>query len=384
MIRARVGNSGFRVGLMAPLLLFAGSLVFGLTQPQTEDLVKRYLSLDVLLSAKDYDKAAQILSDLVGDYGGSEFGDELRFSLAECWFNLGEYTKAATEFQGIVEHPRFSYIEPEALYGFSISEIMIGDYQQAEAALQNLVKRQGYENDPRTNFAFGVLSFFRKDYTAAISKLQDDSLPEATYYLGQSLARVNRPYDALMAFKEITSGMPGTPLATLAHFAAGEALFLNNDFEGAQAKFKFFLDNFPDSPIADYAHYFYASTLIHSGRYDDAINELLPLTRNSNNYLAAQANYFIGVCDMALDHPHDAVTRFQRVRANFPRTRVASYANLQLTQALLATGDTAQTILSTSQLSAMFTTGELQAVGDYLSGVLTMQIGQYDAVGQLL
>jgi len=363
-------------GRLFSSLILTASLALALTPAQTEDLVKRYYALDAVLNARDYRQAAKLYQGLVGDYGRSEFGDELRFGLAEAWFNLGDYARARGEFQSVVEGPRYDYIEPEALYGYSISSIMLGNYQEADAALQKLVKKQGYENDSRTDFAFGVLRYFRKDYEAAINRLKDDSLLEAIFFLGKSLGRVGRPRDALLAFKRITMSAPGTPLATLAHFAAGEAMFNNADFDGARAKFRFFLDDFPDSPLADYAHYFYACALIHGKQYEDAINELLPLTRHSNNYLAAHANYFMGYCNMATGRPREAVVRFQKVRANFPKTRIASYANLQLTQALLAAGDTAQTILATSQLSIMFTTGELQAVGDYLSGVLTLQLGQ--------
>lgn len=368
--------NAFSVGRLFLCLALAASAALALTPKQTEDLVKRYYALDDVLNAKNYRGAAHLYQGLVDDYGGSEFGDELRFGLAETWFNLGEYAHARDQFQAIVEHPRYEYIEPEALYGFAISSIMLANYQEADVALQKLVKKQGYENDPRTNFAFGVLSYYRKEYDAAINRLKDDSLLEATFFLGKCLGQVGKPHEALLAFKTITTSVPGTPLATLAHFAAGEAMFINADFEGARAKFRFFLDEFPDSPLADYAHYFYGCALIHGKRYEDAINEMLPLTRHSNNFLAAHANYFLGYCNLQTGRPQEAVVRFQKVRANFPKTRIASYANLQLTQALLAAGDTAQTILSTSQLSMMFTTGELQAVGDYLSGVLTLQLGQ--------
>jgi TolA-binding protein len=375
--KPRVGAPahGFR-WLLAGALLLAG-VAPALTREQTEDLVKRYLALDEVLAARNYQRATGILQGLVAQYGSSEFGNELRFGLAECYFNLGNYKKAQREFEEIFENPTFSYIEPEALYGFAISSIVVGSYDEADAALQRMVKRRGYEHDPRADFAFGVLRYYRNDFEGAIAKLTNDSLLEATLYLGKSLARVNRPRDALLAFKKITSAVPGTPLATLAHFGAGEALFLNADFTGAEAKFRFFLDNFPDSPLADFAHYFLGCALIHSKQYEDGLTELMPLTKHSNNYLAAHANYFVGYAYLVTDRPRDAVARFQRVRNNYPKTKVASYANLELTQALLATGDTVQTILSTSQLSAMFTTGELQAVGDYLSGVLTLQIGQF-------
>jgi TolA-binding protein len=359
------------------LLLWA-SLAFGDAGQQVEALVRRYALLDQSVTAKDYRQATRLLQGMARDFGSSEYGDELRFMLAESYFNLGDYVKARDQFLETADHPRYGYIEPEAMYGYAIASIMLGSYDEAESALQRMVKRKGYEDDPRANFAFGVLRYYRQDYEGAVAKLGNDSLLDAVLYLGKSYAHLHKPLQALLAFKQITAAVPGTALATLAHFSAGEALFLNADFEGALAKFKFFLDNFSDSPLADFAHYFLGCAQIHNKQYEEAISHLMPLTKHANNFLAAHANYFVGYCNLMMNKPRDAVVRFQKVRTNYPKTRVASYANLQLTQALLATGDTAQTILSTSQLSAMFTTGELQAVGDYLSGVLTFLIGQYD------
>jgi tetratricopeptide (TPR) repeat protein len=51
---------------------------------------------------------------------------------------------------------------------------------------------------------------------------------------------------------------------------------------------------------------------------------------------------------------------------------------------MLATADTAQTLLATSQLSTMFRTGDLAGVGNYLSGVIYYQAGDYEkAAAQL-
>lgn len=363
-------------GLMVFALSF--TTLLGLTSRETDELLRRYTALDAALQSKEYRQAVGMLKGLVRDYGTSEYGDELRFLLAECYFNAGDFRQAQRMFLEIVEQPRYDYIVPEALYGYAISSIMMASYNEAEQALLQMVKRKGYENDPRANFAFGVVRYYRQDYEGAIAKLNTDSLLEAVLFRGKALARLNQPREALLDFKKITATVPGTPLATLAHFSAGEALFINGDFDGALAKFRFFIENFPNSPLADYAHFFLGCALIHNRRYEEAYDELLPLTKHPNNFLAAHANYFLGYCHLATSRPREAVARFQRVRANFPKSRVASLANLQLSLALLAAGDTAQTILSTSQLSSMFTTGELQAVGDYLSGVLTLQLGQYE------
>ncbi len=358
------------------LLLFV--LSNALTTGQTRILVERYNKVQTAVAEQNYQQATAGLKRLVKDYGSSEFGGELRFALAESYFNLGQYGHSLSLFKQILARPHYSYIKPEAMYGVAISYAMTGNYRQARLAMERLAKKQGYEKDDRTSFAFGVLHYFQKEYEPAISKLSGLDLPESKFYLAKSYAATGRPLPALLKFKEITTEVPNTPLATMAHFAAGIALFVNHDYDGARAKLQFFIDNFPYSPLVDYANYFLGCTLIALKDYGAAVDHLMPLTRHSNNFLAAHANYFIGYADKALGKPADAVERFQKVRANYPNTKIASYANLQLTQAMLATADTAQTLLTTSQLAQMFKTGEISGVGDYLSGVLFYQMGEFD------
>ena len=354
-------------------LLFAGDL----SPEQSRRLAERYNAAQAEIGQRNYVKAGADLNALVSDFGSSEFGDEMRYALAETYFNLGQYDRAADIFNQLFENPHHSYIKPEALYGTAISEMMRGDFNSAQLALEKLSKQQGYDTDDRTNFALGVLHYFLKDYDQAIAKLNGLDLPEAKFYLGKVYSVTGKPLPALLKFKEVIDQAPNTSLALMAQFASGQALFVNHDYAGAQAKFQFFLDNFAYSPLADYARYFLGCALIAQKQYAPAIDNLTPLMRSNSNLLAAHANYFIGCADMALNQAQPAVERFQRVRANYSRTRVASYANLQLARAVLATADTAQALLATSQLATQFKTGDLSGIGNYMSGVIYQQLGDY-------
>ena len=358
-------------------VLLAVLLAGALSPEQSRQLAERYNTAQAAIGQRNYVKASATLTALVRDFGSSEFGDELRYALAETHFNLGQYDRSADIFNQLLENPHHSYIKPEAMYGMAISEMMRGNFKRAQLTLENLSKQEGYATDDRTNFALGVLHYFLKNYDQAIAKLGGLELPEAKFYLGKAYAETGRPLPALLKFKEVTTDVPNTALATMAHFSAGQALFTNHDYDGAQAKFQFFVDNFAYSPLADYARYFLGCAQIAQQQYASAIENLTPVTRHSNNLLAAHANYFIGCADMALGQAQPAVERFQRIRANYSRTRVASYANLQLSRAVLATADTAQALLATSQLTTTFKTGDLSGIGNYMSGVIYHQLGEY-------
>ncbi len=354
------------------------TIPFVLTSQETRRLTERYNQIQVLIADGEYERAIRQLQGLIREFGESEYGDELRYTLAECYFNQGNYQAALKIFQYLFERHRYSYIKPEAMYGAVLTYIMMGNFRQAQVICEKLLKEPGYENNPRANFALGILYYFQHSYEQARAKLEMADLPEAKLYLGKTYAKLGKPLLALLKFKEVSDSHPATPLAEIAHFEAGLALFLHRDYDGARAKFGFFLERFSHSPFADYAHYFLACALIAQKEYPSAIEHLLPLTRASNNFLAAHANYFIAYAEMALGRPEQAVERFQKVRSNYPRSKLSTYAHLQLAQAMLASADTAQAILTTSQLARMFTSGELSGVGFYFLGSLYYQTGNYD------
>jgi len=355
---------------MLPLIIF----LFGVDYNK---LVTDYEIGHQLFLQEHYTDAAKYFKSMVGKYGGSEFEDEIRFRLAECYFNLNDYRNAKKNFEKILKRKKSTYLEPECLYAIGLIDILQNNFREAEDVLQKLLKNPAYQQEERANFALGVLHYFRGSYEEAKEKLEGIGLLEAKFYYGKTLSRLGKPLLSIAVFKEILDTAPNTPIAVLAEFSRAEALFFNKDFEGAKITFYEFILNYPKSPLNDYAHFFLAAALIHAGDFAAASEHLLPLTRHSDNLLAAHSSYFLGICRMNLGDGLGSVSAFQRVRANYPNTQIASYANLQLTNALLAAGDTVQALVSASQLATMFTTGELSSVGEYLTGMIYFQKGDY-------
>lgn len=342
-----------------------------------KQLVTDYEIAHRLFLQENYVDALKYFNVILKKYGGTEFEDEIRFRVAECYFNIKDYDHAKEHFETILRRKDLAYLEPECLYAIGMIDILQGNFKEAEQVLQKLLKNPAYQEEDRANFALGVLYYFRGSYLEAKEKLEGLKLLEAKFYYGKALSRLGNPLEAIKAFKEILDQSPNTPIAVLAEFSRAEALFFNNDFDGAKVKFRDFIANYPKSSLIDYAHFFYAASLIHYGDFAGAAEHLLPLTRHSDNLLAAHAGYFLGICRMNLNDGLGAVSAFQRVRANYPNTMISSYANLQLTKALLAYGDTLQALTSSSQLSTMFASGELASVGEYLTGMIYFQKKDY-------
>jgi len=342
-----------------------------------QNLVDEYLIAHQLFLQENYPEATRYFNAILDRYGDSEFGDEIRFRLAECYFNLKDYEKAKENFKKVLARGKFVYLRPECLYALGLISVLQNNFKDAEEILQKLVKDPAYQEEERANFALGVLYYFRDNYEEAKQKLEGNNLLEAKFYYGKVLSRLKDPLGAIKVFKEILNEAPNTPIAVIAEFSRAEALFFNKDFDGARIKFQDFIINFPKSSLVDYAHYFLSASLIHGGEYAIASEHLLPLTRHPDNLLAAHSNYLLGICRMNLADGLGSVSSFQRVRANYPNTQIASYANLQLTNALLASGDTIQALVSSSQLATMFATGELASVGEYLTAMIYFQTNDY-------
>ncbi len=324
--------------------------------------------------------AAEYFQSMLGRYGESQFEDEIRFRLGECYFGLGDYTKARKNFEIIVKNPSRSYLKPECLYAIGLINILQNNLVAAEDVLHQLLESPAYENEERVSLAIGVLYYFRQNYQAAKEKLAGNGLLEAKFYYAKSCARLGEPLAALSAFKEIVDQVPNTPIAALAEFSSAEALFFNQDFDGAKIKFQSFILKYANSPLYDYACYFLAACLLHTGEYALSAEYLFPLVHHPNNLLSAHASYFLGMAYLYQGDGASAINAFQRVRANHPNTQVSSYANLQLTYALISSGDTLQALVSAAQLASMYVSGELASVGEYLTGKIYFETGSfYDA-----
>lgn len=348
-----------------------------LLQTPYEQMVDDYSIAHQLFLQEDYLNARDYFRTMLNRYGGGQYEDEIRFRLAECFFNLKDYVEAKKHFEIILKRRQLAYLEPECLYAVGLIDILQENYREAEEILQKLLKNPAYQQEERANFALGVLYYFRGSYEEARQKLEGLKLLEARFYLGKSLSRLGQPLEAIKTFKDILDQAPNTPIASLADFSRAEALFFNRDYDGSKLKFADFIGRYPQSPLIDYAHYFLSASLIHYGDYATASEHLLSLTRHSDNLLAAHANYFLGICRMNLGDGLGAVSAFQKVRANYPNTQIASRANLQLTRAQLAASDTLQALISASQLATMFATGDLSSVGEYLTGMIYFKKTDY-------
>ncbi len=377
-------NSSFRfsnvkipiaVGIFSILSLVLSEA--SLSAKQSSDLAKRFNDALSWARKGETKKAETSLLSLLKTYGSSEYGPEIRYALAEVYFNAGDFERARKEFEFLgFEGKPLSYLKPEALYGYALTNIILGDFKKAEEALKRISENPIYKEDERIQFASGLLHYFRGEDRLACARLKEIKVLEGRYFYGKALANSGDVISALSVLKEVEASSPNTPLATYAKFSQGVALYKNGDYEGAQVKFEEFLKE-ARPPLLDYASYFYGTSLLANKEYERAVFHLRPLTRHANNLLAAQANYFLGVAYLGLKRYTEAIASFERTRSSYPKTKAALFANLSIPYTLLLKEDTLTTILTAEQLKKVFSERELVGVGDYFVGTLSFRLGNY-------
>ena len=140
-----------------------------------------------LFLQENYREAAHYFKSMLNRYSGSMFEDEIRFRLAECYFNLNEYNSAKKSFNKILQKETFTYLEPECSYAIGLINVLQNNFKEAEDILQNLLKNPAYQQEARANFALGVLYYFRGSYEEAREKLEGINLLEAKFYYGKKV-----------------------------------------------------------------------------------------------------------------------------------------------------------------------------------------------------
>jgi tetratricopeptide (TPR) repeat protein len=118
------------------------------------------------------EKGVRGLQDIVSNYGSTQNGNLAKFYLANCYYNLGEYDKALTEFDDAsVDSP---LLEASRLSGLAACYEVKGNY--ADAA-KNFEKAGKYsENDPNApdNLANAARDFAKagdKDHAIELYQL---------------------------------------------------------------------------------------------------------------------------------------------------------------------------------------------------------------------
>jgi len=349
-------------------IIFKLLIVGTLFSPQEIKLIE---DAEILFYEGIYEDAISYYKKILKTALGKEMKYEINYRIGECYFNLGEYDKALEIFEKLEQETKGKYIYPEVLYALGILHLALKHYDKAKNYLIERMKEfPSYLSDLRIKEGQGIYYFTQEIYESAYEKLKEAISGVGIFYKAQTLARLQRPIEALKEFKKVQILFPYTPLAEYAAYESAEAMFINNDFTGALNLYQKFIESYGTSPLVDYAKYKIGVCYLHLGNPAEALTYFNSLLGHPDEILVAHSYLMGGLTLREMGDYEKAIKYLLRSAFDFPGIGTAPLAHMELGKTYLLAGNKEQALITFKQLANTYTTGEFAGIGDYLTACI--------------
>lgn len=377
-------HSLFLLALSLFLLGPARTALAAKGEQRIEDLAGKYREAQSLFEEGKFQEAANAFQKIVWAQPPREMAAEASYRMGECYYNLEQNQRAVEAFQSILKKYKDLYLAPEAMYALGLTYLAMGDQRDAEKVLSGKLAENfpGYAQAEKTMDGLGMIRYADGDYKAAAVRFEGLKSKESLFYLAKCYGHLGKPLEAVGIYKQLIDGYPGTVLAEMSLYSEGDALFYSGDYQGALYKYQYFLTSYPLTRIKDYARYKFGCCNFHEQNYEKAIELFMPEVKHADPALAAHNSYMLGEACFATKRFDRALVAYQRVRADYPTSRVAALAGIKLGRTYVAEGDTNQAEVVYEQLANQYPSGDFAGLGDYLSGANLFDQGRYAEAAQ--
>ena len=378
-------NRAFLVIVLAAFLLVPLRTAFAAKgEEKIEDLAGRYREAQALFELQKFPEAADAYQKILWAKPPREMAAEASYRMGECYYNLEQFERSVEVFKSILKKYKDLYLAPEALYALGLSYLALGDRRNAEVILSGKLAESfpGYAQAEKTMDGLGMIRYADGDYRAAAVRFEGLKSKESLFYLAKCWGHLGKPLEAVGIYKQLIDAYPGTVLAEMSMYSEGDALFYSREYQGALYKYEYFLTRYPMTRIKDYVRYKLGCCTYHEKNYEKAIELFIPEVKHADAALAAHNSYMLGEACFATKRMDRAIVAYQRVRANYPTSRVAALASLKLGRTFVAKGDTNQAQIVYEQLANQYPSGDFAGLGDYLSGANLFDQGRFAEAAQ--
>lgn len=338
--------------------------------------VEKFQRAESLMNQKKYGEARSIYQSLTKSLPG--YRNEMRFRVAECDFNMGDYNKARKELESLLKDVTGTYLEPEVKLLLGYTQLLLGNFNTAENYLTEVDQNPNYKNKPRVRTALGLLYYRKQKLEEAMEKLEGLTSPISQILLARSYTMLNRPLDALALYKKLYPYFRGTQVDFLVIYGMIETLFSSEDYKGVIYEARNFLNTHPaDYPLRDHVQFYLGLAYYYLEDYTKALDQFTDLLKRRRFEFSPHAAYFSGNIKLALGKPEEALEYYQTARANANNVLLSAITFIKLAEVFLDMNKPEQAYLTASQLQKLFILEELNGIGDYIYGAISFRLGDY-------
>ena len=270
--------------------------------PQHPLAAKSRLALgNYFYASEQYDRAIEVLGDVVADEPGAEASAQALYWMGESAQHLGRHEEAIRHFRRAADEFRTTDTAPVALYAIGFTQVQQERYDEAAEAFELLAARY-----PESAYARNV----------------GLALAEVYYELSD--------YDRVLSEIERRMGTLGEAARERAVFLQAEAYNQLRDSGQAIVHYRRFTENNPDSPYYRRALYGLAWNYYFEGVHQWAVDQFRQVREGHDDDLAARATYYEAVNQRLAQAPEEAIALLEAFTDRWPEHELAAHALFEL------------------------------------------------------
>ena len=179
------------------------------------------------LSGKPYDQIL-LLQELISDHRSSKYQSNAQFSIANAFFAVREYDKAAEWYKTVISSDASSNLKEESGLQMGLISVNAGDYDRAEDYFKSLINTS--EDQDIVSRSHRALSEIYTDYTydtdayvALVNRGEEGQVGEIIFQLAQENYEKGEYSQAIKQWKKLIEEYPEEARNKDAHFLIAQA-----------------------------------------------------------------------------------------------------------------------------------------------------------------
>lgn len=340
----------------------------------------QYMIGECYFAIGDYETALSEYDRVHDRKGRDEYLDaSVLIREGECHFNMGDFDSALVSWNRMLREHSDSFLVSEALYSSGLAYIAQNNFLKLRMVYKELLEnRPGYGEMPQVKFALGLFAYTEKRYEDAENYFSEVNSDRGLYYLGRTLEDTGQYILAIQRYKQVLRQYPESPLRDDVAFSIADAFYRSGQNDVAVRSYREFLENYPESPFVPNARYKMACVTYQEKRYDESIRQLTEICATfGDDMVCAYAGYLIGDCYMHLGDRANAIFAYTDVLKRFGETSVASAALHKIVYAYVEDANYAQAIQLAGEFERRYPGDPLMARVRVLEGYAHYELEQY-------
>jgi TolA-binding protein len=278
------------------------------------------------LNQRRYDRAKEKYAELVEKYPNSPRADEARYEIELCNFKQGKYKSQIELAKSYIAMYPQSALNGELLILLGEYYYHRRDYDQAQkylAAVPDVKADEQTKNAARAKLAEvylarGDTSKAVNEYVAVAAATQDNDVALSCLYKAADIyERAGDTSAAIETYGEIVNRFGKVRATAQAQFKIGENLRAAKLYKESNSALSNLVREWPANEYTAQAELYAGLNLLESGAAADAKGHFDAAAAAGVRALAAQAYYYLGICERDLGNDAASRKNFTKVLTNY-------------------------------------------------------------------